>query len=578
MKRIITLVAILTAGCLHMNGQTFDPFSLFGKGKLFKLNGGVNASMLYNYSSNNSFGGTPFTYVVGGNLNLYVKGINIPLDFTYSNAQVAVRFQPIPFNKIAIHPRYKSFTFHAGTIAMTFTPYTLNGFQFNGAGVDYAPGKFKLSVLGGKFLRGSGDYFQNPDAPPTYSRTGMGIASSYQFDKMFLGVNVFYAKDDTSSAQNIPVEQGIKPKQNLVASLVTNGDWKGFKYNIELANSLMTTDQTSPLAYKGSSAFSGLLNRNGTTGNKQAQNIRITRNIKTANFGMSYEKVDFNYETLGSLYVTNGFENTAITFRMPFFKQKLNLSAQLGIQHMLANKEDTAVSQKTSSQLTNISITYTPTQKLSFNGSYSNNKGVTDFRNLNNIANQNNLIPVYLDSLRLVQLNTNMSVNASYQLQSTPTENRALSASYSYQKGDQQQGDFFLDLQGTAFQNATVGLFTVYPKTGVKWNMNLNYSSVQQGPDSNNTKAIGFNFNFGKKIFRNRVMLTIGSGYNTTKTAADALRVNVVNFRVTASYTIRNKHVFNLNTIVQNNARRGIITPYSTTSTGIFSLNYNYSF
>ena len=55
MKRIITLVAILTAGCLHMNGQTFDPFSLIGKGKLFKLNGGVNASMLYNYSSNNSY-------------------------------------------------------------------------------------------------------------------------------------------------------------------------------------------------------------------------------------------------------------------------------------------------------------------------------------------------------------------------------------------------------------------------------------------------------------------------------------------------------------------------------------------
>jgi hypothetical protein len=293
---------------------------------------------------------------------------------------------------------------------------------------------------------------------------------------------------------------------------------------------------------------------------------------------MSYEKVDFNYETLGSLYIINGFENTAFTFRIPFFKQKLNLSAQLGIQNMLSNKEDTAVSQETSTQLTNISITYTPTQKLSFNGSYSNNKGVTDFRNLNNIANQNNLIPVYLDSLRLVQLNTNMSVNASYQLQSTPTENRALSASYSYQKGDPRQGDFFLDLQGTTFQNATVGLFTVYPKTGVKWNMNLNYSSVQQGPDSNNTKAIGVNFNFGKKIFRKRVMLTIGSGYNTTKTEADALRVNVVNFRVTASYIIRKKHVFNLNTIVQNNVRRGIITPYNSTSTGIFSLNYNYSF
>lgn len=578
MKRIITLVAILTTGCLQLNGQAFDPFSLFGKGKLFKLNGGINASMLYNYSSSNSFGGTPFTYVIGGNVNLYVKGINIPMDFTYSNAQVSVKFQPIPFNKLAIHPRFKSFTLHAGTIAMTFTPYTLNGFQFNGAGIDYAPGKFKLSMLGGKFLKGSGDYIQNPDAPPTYSRKGMGIAGSYQFDKMYVGANVFYATDDTSSAQHIPVEQGVKPKQNLVASLVSNGELKGFKYSVEFANSLMTNDQTSLLVYKGSAAFSGLLNRNGTTGNKQAQNIKLSRSIKTVNLGMSYEKVDFNYETLGSLYTTNGFENTSLTFHMPLFKGKIDLSSQLGIQRMLVNKEDTAVSQKSNSLLTNINITYTPTQKLSFNGSYSNNKGVTDFRNLNNIATQNNLAPYYLDSLRLVQLNTNMSVNANYQLLSTPAENRALSASYSYQKGDQRQGDYFLDLQGTAFQNVSVSLFTAYPKTGVKWNMNLNYSAVKQGPDSNNTKAVGINFSFGKKIFNKRVMLMVGSGFNTTKTVADNLRANVVNFKATASYALHKKHVFNLNAIVQNNARSGLSTPMKSSSTGIFSLTYNYSF
>lgn len=578
MKRIIPLVVILITGCLLSKGQTFDPFSLFGKGKLFKLNGGVNATMLYNYSSNNSFNGTPFTYVVGGNVNLFVKGINIPFDFTYSNAQVAVRFQPIPFNKIAIHPKYKSFTFHAGTIAMTFTPYTLNGFQFNGAGVDYAPGKFKLSVIGGKFLRGSGDFIKNPDAPPTYSRIGMGVSSSYQFKNSLIGANIFYATDDTSSAQNIPVEQGLKPKQNLVVSIISNGAFKGFQYSAELANSLMTNDQTSPLTYKGGVVLSGLLRRNGTTRNKQAQNLKISRNIKQVNLGVNYEKVDFNYETLGSLYVTNGFENTSFSFRVPFFKGKVNINAQLGIQNMLTEKEDTATSQQTSTNLINVNLTYAPSSKLSFNGSYANNKGVTDFRNLNNIANQNNLVPYYLDSLRLVQLNTNMSLNANYQILSTPVENRALSASYSYQKGDQQQGGFFLDLQGSEFQNAIVSLFTVYPKTGVKWNVNLNYSAVKQGPDSNNTKAIGFNFSFGKKIFKKRVTLLVGSGYNSTKTVADAMRVNVINFRTTASYTLKKKHVFNLNAVVQNNARQGISTPIRTISTGMLLLNYNYSF
>ena len=578
MRKCIYISLLMCIGLSGTYAQTFDPFSLFGKGNPLKLSGGFNTSFLYNYSSQSTGDANPFIFVVGGNLNLFFKGINIPIDITYSNAQFSTRFQPIPFNKVAIHPHYKFLTLHAGSIALAFSPYTLNGFQFNGAGVEMAPGKLKVIVLGGKFLKGSGDYTLDPEAPPTFGRFGKGLAGTYKFENLTVGINIFHAKDDSASAFNIPVEQVIKPKENLVSSVTMNGTFLR-KLNVsgELANSVLTDDITSPLAYSGNKGgVASLLHANGTTSGKNAMNVRIAYSIKVVNLGLSYEKVDFNYQTLGSLYTTNGFENTGITLGFPMFNGKLNINSQIGLQNDLV--DDTTFSQKSGRLSTSFAVSYTPTQKLSFSGSYNNNKNVTNFKNLNSIATQNNLVPFYLDSLRLVQLNTNANLSANYQLLATPEENRTINAAYSYQKGDQKQGDYFVDEQGSKFQNASLNFFTVYPKREVKWNFSLNYTSVIQGNPDNNSTAYGVSFNFGKKFFNKTVGVILGSGYNTTSTVANNLRVNVANFKTTVSYIYAKKHVFNLNGIFQNQSKSSLIKDNNSNTTAALSLTYNFNF
>jgi hypothetical protein len=146
------------------------------------------------------------------------------------------------------------------------------------------------------------------------------------------------------------------------------------------------------------------------------------------------------------------------------------------------------------------------------------------------------------------------------------------------QKGDQKQGDFFVDMQGSVFHNASINFLNMLPKQDVKWSFGINYSMIKQGPDSNNTKALGVNFNFGRKVFKKKVTLTIGSGYNTTQIVANALQVNVVNFRASAAYVLLKKHVFNLNTIFQSQSRKGISLPMTTTTTGVMNISYNYNF
>ncbi len=558
--------------------QTFDPFSLFGKGKLFKLNGGVNASMLYNYSSNSTPGVNPFNYVIGANLNVYVKGINIPFDVSYSNAQFSYRFQPVPFNRIAIHPKYKIYTLHAGTISLTLSPYTLNGAQFNGAGVEIAPSKWKIMVLGGKFLRGSGDFLANPEAQPTYERWGKGLGISHEFKNLQLGFNLFHAKEDTSSAFNFPVESGITPKENIVSSLVGSGSLKGIKYSFEVANSLLTDNLTVLNPLKSNNLMSRFISNNSSTKSNYATNAKLSYLFEKLQLdaGLSFERVDFNYQTLGSLYNINGFQNIGATVNKTFWGGKMNLNGQLGVQNDLV--DDTTISQKSNRLLANINANFNPIQKLSISTSYSNTRGVTNVRNLNNIANQNNLIPQFLDSLRLVQLNQNANLSVNYQLTSTPEKNSSANFNYSYQKGDQKQGDFFIDMQGTKFHNASLNYYTVLPKADTKWSFGLNYSKTTQGADSNNVRAVGFNFNFGKKIFKRKVNLTIGSGYNTTSMQASASGVNIINFRSTASYVLYKKHVFNYNALLQIQSRRRLGSPQTNTSTGAMSLTYNYNF
>lgn len=574
-KRTITILFIFA---FYLGGaQTFDPLSLFGKGKPIKLNGGINATAVYNYANSNN-NSIPFNYVIGGNLNFYFKGVNIPLDFAYSNTQFSYSFQPIPFNRIAIHPKYKIATLHAGSIALTFSPYTLNGVQFNGAGLELVPKRWKFVVLGGKFLRASGNYLDNPNIQPSYARWGQGASISYQIKNSTIGFNIFHAKDDTASSVNIPVETAVTPKQNIVSSIVSNGSIKGVKYSLEIANSFITNDLTTQAAYKGNGILSKRMSTNSSTSNNYASRAQLNYLIQKIklDIGLNFERVDFNYQTLGTLYNINGFQNAGITLARSFLDGKMNLNAQIGTQKDIGG--DTTLSQQSNRLLNSFNINYNPIQKLSLNASYSNTRGVTNIRNLDNIANQNNLVPQFLDSLRLVQLNQNANLGANYQLTATPEKNSSLNFNYSLQKGDQKQGEFFVDMQGSIFHNASLNFLNMLPKQDVKWSFGINYSMIKQGPDSNNTKALGVNFNFGRKVFKKKVTLTIGSGYNTTQIVANALQVNVVNFRASAAYVLLKKHVFNLNTIFQSQSRKGISLPLTTTTTGVMNISYNYNF
>ena len=129
-----------------------------GKAKPIQVSGMVSANGVY-YDSNQNNNREPFTYFLRGNLNVSIYGFAVPISYSFTNQGENLDYAlPFDFNRISLHPKYKWVTAHIGSVAMTFSPYTLNGHQFTGGGVDLTPpGAFKVSAMAGRLLKATPD-------------------------------------------------------------------------------------------------------------------------------------------------------------------------------------------------------------------------------------------------------------------------------------------------------------------------------------------------------------------------------------------------------------------------------------
>ena len=236
-----------------------------GKAPWLTYNGGISAnSIFYEGNSNRD----PFTYFINGSLNFNIAGVyNIPLSFSYTNQDFGYS-NPFKINRLSIHPSYKWVATHIGDVAMTFSPYTLSGHQFTGAGVDITPpGPFKISALFGRFLKATEYNPEVPEAVPAYERFGFGLKTSYDFSKVSLGLTFFTAKDDETSLQNpFPIELELTPKENAVLSAETSFTiLDRAKISLEYAISGVTEDIEASESRNDNGILSFLLNDNLTT-------------------------------------------------------------------------------------------------------------------------------------------------------------------------------------------------------------------------------------------------------------------------------------------------------------------------
>lgn len=530
----------------------------------FKVTGGVNANAIF-YNSNQQSSREPFNYLLSGNLNISAFSFNIPIFYSITNQGDNLGYTaPFDFNRICIMPKYKWVKAYIGNVAMTFSPYTLSGHPFRGVGLELTPrSPFKISLMGGQLLKAVNED-EGMGGVPVYERFGYGVKTSFEKEKYKIGWIGFYAKDNENSISFIGNENGVTPKENWVNSLTFNTSlMKNLTFNVEYALSVLT-DDTRAQTLSGGNYRDRLFSAKESTSYMNAVNVNFDYTIQKSLVGITYERIDPNYNTLGAMYFNNDLENIALRFSRPFYRDKITVATSLGFQ-----RDDLAQDKKQGSKrvVGSINMNYKVTDQLNFTGSYSNFSTYTN-RKLDQFELINNPNIVAADTLDYRQLSQNANLNLSYAFGKKKNQN--MNFNYSIAGQANEQGGIIRKGQASTVQNYNLAHTVNFLGIKTALNSSLNYTNNQVGRFDNS--SVGASVGVSKKLLKEKLNSNFGVLYNNTQ--SDVSTSSVFGVKLNNSYTLLKKHNFTL----------GMISMFRTSTDRpenndiMLNFNYGYSF
>lgn len=529
-----------------------------------KVTGGVNANMIF-YNSNQQNSREPFTYLLAGNLNISAFSFNIPIFYSLTNQGNNLGYTaPFDFNRICIMPKYKWVKAYIGNASMTFSPYTLSGYPFTGIGLELTPrSPFKISLMGGQLQKAVSEE-RALGGVPVYERFGYGIKTSFEKERYKIGWIGFYAKDNINSLNFTGNENGVTPKSNFVNSLLFGTSLlKDLTFNVEYALSVLTDDTRTENLQSGNFK-DRLFSAKESTAFLNALNVNLDYNIQKTRLGLTYERIDPNYNTLGAMYFNNDLENIALRLSRPFYNDNINIAASLGYQ-----RDDLAHDKKqdTKRVVGSINVNYKVTDQLNFTGSYSNFSTYTN-KKLDQFELINNPNIVATDTLNYKQLSQNANLNFSYAFGEKKNQN--INFNYSIAGQANEQGGVIRKGQANTVQNFNLGHTINFMGLKTALISTLNYTNNQVGLLDNS--SLGASVGVSKKLLKEKLNSNFGLLYNNTQSDVDTS--SVFGIKLNNNYTLMQKHNFALSMITMFRSA----TNRPANNDVMLNFNYGYSF
>ncbi|MDR0891523.1 MAG: hypothetical protein LBN24_02815 [Mediterranea sp.] len=555
-KRIYLFTALLAWGVSFAYSQQVDIENLknIGKNKPLTVTGGLSAGSIF-YDGNAQSGRQPWTYYLNGTVNFNLFGmINLPFSLNLTNLGKDFSYPSMP-NRFSLHPTYKWATAHIGDVAMTFSPYTLSGHQFTGAGVELTPGKWKISAMGGRLLKEVAYDETAPSITPTYRRVGMGADVQYLGDRFSVGMIYFAAKDKENAMMQEAMDSlAIRPMENQALSWNVGIDLvKNLSLKAEYALSLLNIDTRASKR---------------VTYHYHAFNAQLSYQLWKNTIGVGYERIDPGYRTLGAYYFNNDYENLTLNYARPFLKDdKGSVAASFGVQrdNLDGKKEETS-----RRYVGSLNLTYNPTENVQLSANYST---FQNYRNLKSQFDYINEMSPYdnMDTLRFTQLSQNLDFAANYTFKKTKQQQQRLSLTVSYQESADRQGGISLPGNVSRFLNSALGygLQLIPQAISLTSSLNASYSYASVVESYTIGPMVGLTAAFLKK----QLTTDFSTAYNVNVNAG-SVAARVLNLRLNAAYRIKKRHNFNANVVWQNRdiKTRGKTDAVTTT------VAYSYSF
>lgn len=521
------------------------------KKKPFSILGSASVSGVYNEASD-SPSSEPFLYFFNGNITLGFYDWTMPINYRYTNQGDALDYQiPFKFNRLSLHPKYKWILAHIGDVSMSFSPYTFNGLQFTGGGLELTPEKYPLraSFMGGRLAKAT-EYDGRPQTIPTYERWGYGTKLSYKKEDLEIGGILFFANDKANSlSAPIPDEKKIYPLSNQVYS--------GFaKYK--------------PLHFIevfGEYALSLLGNTQSQKQDFTAYNAGINFIFTKASVGVRYEKVDPDYKTLGAYYFVNDMENITLNSSLNLFKGNVSIATSIGRQHDNLNQQKPKQSNQWVGSA-NVNAKVTP--KLSLSGSYSNftmftNKLINPFDRINNPQ----LYEHPQDSINYRQVSQNTNANIAYAI----NEKQNITLSYSFNDVVNKQNDIVRRGGISRFHNAGAAYMVQFPESKLSLSPSFNYSYSIVAREK--TEVMGPSLTVGKTFFEDKLNTTLLGNYSISQSATS--KGSTANAQLNVNFLPWKNHQFTLSALQSFRNAESDTQNTSAQSTNV-SIGYTYHF
>lgn len=550
--RFALSVFMLTVWSHTVHAQNVEEVLEFRKKKPFKISGSISANATQ-FNSTPKQSRQSFTYQLSGSVNLSLyELLNIPISFNLNNYGAKFSYPSLP-NRLSFHPSYKWVRAHIGDVSMSFSPYTLNGHQFTGAGIELTPGRWQISAMGGRLLRRVDADSLNPSIRPNYERWGYGAKVRYEANKFALGGTVFTAKDKMSNISFDTDALGIYPKGNIAIGLEGSlSIIKDLKLSLEYGLSIMQRDlrvkeKSYYHAFKADLAYSFL----GNT------------------IGIGYERISPDYETLGAYYFNNDYENFTINYSRNFFENKMSIALSGGVQRddLSGQKQE-----KNKRFVGSANINFTPSEKFSASVSLSSYQA---HRNIKSSFDYINERTPYenLDTLRFTQLNNSIDMNLNWRLLNNETQTHILSANASYQEAADKQGRYIMPGNLTRFMN--LGANYGIDFTSLDFSVTAGINASNNYASRKNVLTIGPTLTCSKHLFKKALTTGLTLSFNQTQGAGRKL-ATIYNARWHVNYRFLKRHGLNASVAYQH---RSLSEASLSKSSSITSqVSYSYSF
>lgn len=566
MQKLILLICLQTIYAGFVCAQKLDAI---GKEKPLAINGSASLSQLFYGARGIDSRRDPYTYFANSSLNLSLYGWSIPFSFSLSNQNTS--FQQ-PFNQYSINPSYKFVTAHLGYTSMSFSPYTVNGHIFLGAGLDIAPeGRWSLHALHGRLLKAIDYDTAKSNVLPAFERMGSGFKAGYKGDNNSIDLILFHSADDLSAISALPDSLNIFAEENLVLSVAASATiLKQFLLQAELAGSALTRDIRDSTVHHShilaSPAF--LFTSRSSSAYYQAFKASFNYQLSGHSIGLGFERIDPGYRTHGAYFFNNDLENITVNVASALLKNKMQVNASVGTQRDNLDQEKLSSFRR---MVGSLALNYTPSQQVAVSAAYSTFQSFTNIRS--QFVDINQLSPYdNLDTLNFTQLSQNANLSFLYSFGKNQDRKQSINTNVMYQVAADKRGGTVQN-GVTAFYNANVAYsYNLVPQHML---MSLSFNASMNKSEGMETQTLGPVLSLSRTFFDKKFKLMVSSSYNNAKNQS-ASGNTILNLKTSGALTLKKKHILTISSAVIERQTRNAEQKAFTEFTG--NIGYAYSF